>query len=526
MPCMFRSWCLFVAFVPCKKASMESQPQKIGKLATDVGWFETWRYALQFDRFVFYARRFGVDVPVECTPGQASAPCPILVDFHGSSDSLYSQRAWTKWHEYLRDASSKYILLTPEGSPDALYREGEILHDCNDTSDHCIGTSATSWNVLGWGNTSEPLNKTAKCRRSDKQRDFLSNCFKVALDPNYTYQCFGTHLLQEPSACQRTQDPEAPSDQIPTVCMSASGANDAEYMERVLRFVISHYVADSRRIYFSGQSMGGMASLQFAAPNGGLPQDIRPAAIAPCSAGASRSSVAQLHGVVPTLLLWGYADGTAPPTVWQGQNRNPVALTSTVEFKSLLRNKTLLKQALEITGGIPHSMCALDVCSSVDCCVLLQANTLTGGKLLKATSLHRKLEHEGQLGCENDQGELTCIGGGGFMWEGISSTVQGIIGSNVDMSALSWGAPDKVPKDARDAVDLLCARVPAHATVEICIFNGGHSLPWNGGPGGKGYDWMPVAGRYGAVFHEFIWERFFEGGAILREDSLTSAIVV
>lgn len=496
------------------------QPEKFGQSATEAGSFETWRFPLQFNKYVVYLRRFGVDVPAECAVGQPSAPCPVLVDFHGSGDSLFSQRAWTKWHKYLTQVRNKFILLTPEGSPDALYKESDILNDCNDTSDDCIGSSATSWNVLGWGNMAVPLNRSSVCGSQDPKAKSFSYCFKSTLDPNRSYQCFGTHLLKEPKACQLTRDPDAPGYQIPTLCMSASGANDADYIESVLQFVVDHYQADPARIYFSGQSMGGMASLQFAAFQADRPLDsrVRPAAIAPCSAGASRSSAVQLQGKMPTLLLWGYTDFVAPPTLWAGCNRDNKNLTHTAEFSSLLRNSTLRRLALQVVGGSPHEMCDQRVCSSMECCLLLQANAMTGGKLLQETSVQQTYDHAGHLGCENNIGELTSLDSSGFMWEGVLTTLQGVVGHAVDMSSLSWKAPEKLPQAAQEAIDFLCATVPAETTVKVCIFNGGHSLPWNAGPSDLGHDWMQVSGDDGVVFHDFIWEDFLQGGTIKRDD--------
>merc|ERR1712232_506781 len=105
-------------------------PQKFGETKTDVGSFEAWKFRLQFEGKTFYWRRFGVDMPKACEAGQAAAPCPLLVDFHGSFDSLYSHRSWTKWYVYQKTSKTPFILLTPEGSPDAM-TTGEVLNDCN-----------------------------------------------------------------------------------------------------------------------------------------------------------------------------------------------------------------------------------------------------------------------------------------------------------------------------------------------------------------------------------------------------------
>ena len=83
------------------------------------------------------------------------------------------------------------------------------------------------------------------------------------------------------------------------------------------------------RIFFSGQSMGGMSALQFATPDPTSRPcsqrqscrkavfcllcfcrryflgSLRPAAVAACSPGGSRNNDLELQGQVPTLLLQG-----------------------------------------------------------------------------------------------------------------------------------------------------------------------------------------------------------------------------
>ncbi|CAE7941998.1 unnamed protein product [Symbiodinium necroappetens] len=122
-------------------------------------------------------------------------------------------------------------------------------------------------------------------------------------------------------------------------CISASGANDWDYVRTVLQAVTEGAICratvpggwcgDRSRIFFSGQSMGGMSALQFATPDPTSRPcsqrqscrkavfcllcfcrryflgSLRPAAVAACSPGGSRNNDLELQGQVPTLLLQG-----------------------------------------------------------------------------------------------------------------------------------------------------------------------------------------------------------------------------
>ena len=108
--------------------------------------FIVWKFPLPFvsSNFTTYWRRFGVDLPgnldVACEGG-----CPVIVDFHGSGGSVYTQREWTNTHEYQNKTAKKFILVTVEGSPDLITFAREEVIDTE-------YVSGTSWNVLGFGN--------------------------------------------------------------------------------------------------------------------------------------------------------------------------------------------------------------------------------------------------------------------------------------------------------------------------------------------------------------------------------------
>jgi dienelactone hydrolase len=513
-------------------------PKMFGTSPSETGRFDAWRFPLMFDSLTFYWRRFGVDMPSKCQPGQSAAPCPILVDFHGSFDSLYSQRAWTKWYKYQKQPEANFILLTPEGSPDAL-TTGKILNDCNTTGTECISSSATSWDVLGWGNVMNPIHSGQSC---DPQPGApVSQCFSSTPKPVKAYTCFGTQMDKDPTVCEYHHDDDYYYDDSPPIphkCMCASGANDWDYVAQVLRFVVDYYTGDATRIYFTGQSMGGMAAVQFAVSEGkwALPPEVRPAAIVPSAASAARSFYANLNGTVPTLLMWGYADNTAPPTIWSGYQRfssntsKPLSKGGLSDmFSDLIAAEQLKEKALAITGGMPHAMCSEDVCTSQLCCLLLQANVMSGGDLLANSRVQQMLMEQEQLGCKNDLGYLTATCSYGFMWEGINATLHGILGYGVDMSKLSFKPPPSVPQDAQQAIDFLCADVPNRngdamnasrqsVPVRVCVYNGGHSLPWNGKPSGHGSDWSAISGNHGRVFHDFVWKDFLQSGGMVRRE--------
>jgi len=496
-----------------------------GRTKTHAGYFEVWTFVLRFDSHSYYLRRFGVDMPTECI--NKTQKCPLLVDFHGSYDSLYSQRAWTGWFKYQAKTTKKFVLLTPEGSPDALMKPGKILNDCNKSNSECLGSSQTSWNVLGWGTNTAPVESDSTCKKADKASKTNPVCFWQTLKPKNAYACFGTHLDKDPTACQLTAR-RRKTPQIPTQCQSASGANDWTYMKKVMDFVDHHYKIDRERIYLTGQSMGGMSSLQWAMQSGDYDLgQYRPAAIAPCSAGAARSHYAELKGQVPTMLMWGYEDSIAPATAWQGYSRNldywlPKSPTMKAQILNGAQRHELKKQALKYTkDSFPTNPCR--VCphsvSHKDrklCCLILWANTLSGGELLEGSDAQKYLESTKQLSCPNDMGVLTGCDGSAFMWEGVLTTLRGVTGDpSLKMSNLKFKAPDSsiVPKQYQTMQDMLCADVPnKHNTdIRVCIYQGGHTYPWK-----KSYHWMNGNSGGGQVFHDFVWKGFLKEGGVKR----------
>eukprot|EP00929_Paragymnodinium_shiwhaense_P118564 TRINITY_DN9047_c0_g1_i7.p1 TRINITY_DN9047_c0_g1~~TRINITY_DN9047_c0_g1_i7.p1 ORF type:complete len:312 (-),score=82.46 TRINITY_DN9047_c0_g1_i7:286-1221(-) len=308
--------------------------------------------------------------------------------------------------------------------------------------------------------------------------------------------------------------------------MSTTAADDRLYTEQVLRFVVNWYNADSSRIYFTGQSAGGMASIQFAVPSGAgsLPWDLQPAAIAAASAGGARNSAATLQGQVPALLMWGYLDTTAPTTIWHGTTRDLRSLPSSPQFAQLAREHGLLAEAARIVENATSSLsCDFD-CSpkiaNATCCLLLKANTMTGGEFLAKTAQEKKLQASHEIGCPDDGGGFSSISRPGFMWQNIKTMLSQMVyppGRMVNMSELSWRAAsaEEVPAEAQKAVDLICAETPgAAARVRVCLHNGKHSYPWLNS-GRCGNDFQAAAGPDGHVFHDFVWN-FFGRGQLVR----------
>jgi len=497
-----------------------SEPQLLGRTETDSGVFETWHFTLRFDTHTWYVRRFGVDMPKECV----NESCPLVVDFHGSYDSLFSQRAWTQWYQYQATTEKKFVLLTPEGSPDAVLRPRKILNDCNTTANNCTGSSATSWNVLGWGKTMDPVNRTATCDEADRSEGKGPICFWTTLRPKNAYPCFGSHLERDPKACELTEKSSTP--QIPTVCQSASGANDYDYFKQVMEFVVPQYNVDAERIYLTGQSMGGMSSLQWAMGKGPYALgEYRPAAIAPCSSGAARSSYAKLDAEVPTLLMWGYQDDIAPPTLWSAYDRYnkflPRSTTFLTQVVSGAQKEFLKKAALQVTGNKwPTNDCEYSCTKGTAedkkmCCLMLWANALTGGELLKGSAAQTSLQDSHMLGCANDMGELTALDPSAFMWEGVLTTLRGIVGdTSLDMMTLEFNPPNVsiVPDAMQKTNDMLCADVPNknNKDIRVCLFQGSHTYPWKSE---WDNDWIEGGGQ---VFHDFVWKGFLKEGEVKR----------
>lgn len=492
-------------------AMLEFDFEQIGKTETESGYFETWAFPLMFSNHTIYVRRFGVDMPRECLWIQ----CPLVVDFHGSYDSLFSQRAWTEWYKYQANTTKKFVLLTPEGSPDAISKPGAILNDCNTTDDNCTGSSLTSWNVLGWGTPTDPVEHDESCTAGDNAEGPDPVCFWSTLKPENAYQCFATQLELDPKVCEHSGRWMMPIN--PAKCQSASSANDEDYMKQVMEFLVPHYNVDIERIYLTGQSMGGMSSLQWAMHSGTYDLGkYRPAAIAPCSAGAARAHLAKLDAQVPTLLMWGYEDSVAPPTVWAGYDRDNEYLPTSAAFETLILDTKLQEQALRVTGKMPQNNCSSDVCEDDICCLMLWANTLTGGDLLKQSKLQESLFWRRKLGCYNhEMKEMTSLDGSAFMWEGVKTTLREVVGNaSLDFRDLHFQAPDTdiVPEQFQLANDILCAKVPNKndADIRVCIFQGGHSYPW------KDHDTNDWIAGGGEVFHDFVWKGFLKEGEVKR----------
>jgi len=150
-----------------------------------------------------------------------------------------------------------------------------------------------------------------------------------------------TQQASNPQACR--PNPEYNSSDgwsypaITTQCVSASAANDWDYLKVVLGFVTQssacsqgHWCGNRDRIYFTGQSMGGMSSLQWATQDPASDYylgatcfgDLRPKAITAASPGGSRLNELNLGGRVPALVMQGSADHVAVPVLPAGRMRN------------------------------------------------------------------------------------------------------------------------------------------------------------------------------------------------------------
>ncbi|CAE8614297.1 unnamed protein product [Polarella glacialis] len=498
------------------------------------GSFTVWNFNLVFSDLSAYTRRFAVDVPGDmssCSP----QGCPILFDFPGSGGDVYSQRAWTTWFKYQAHVKSKFILVTMEGSPDAVADPGQILVGNAAMSDtelvgH-VSDGSTSWNVLGWGDPTPVLSREGGCNT-----DSTATCTHHAMDPENSYQCWRTHLEKDPESCRSTSPEERAKystyPMIPTKCMSASGANDWDYVRKVVQFVTgspecrsgagtlsgSSWCGDETRMYFTGQSMGGMASIQFAAGDGkyALPARHRPAAVVASSAGGSRNNRASLHGQVPTLLMQGSNDHIAAPVVWAGFRRSPrktlQALTVGEPFTSMriLGNASLLKHAeriLGMNGPLPTRRKP-----SARVRFLLQADTAWGGALLAHEAA--RLSERGELGCADYRGVATSICESGYMWQSFQTTVSNVAGMSVDMSKLSYAAPASVAAAAADEITMRCATLDGvPSEIRVCVYDGHHSWPWKSYKS-EAWRWISKRGR---VFHDFVWMDFLQGGNVRQQ---------
>ena len=98
-------------------------------------------FPADFSAHALYWRRFSVDVPANMSRC-ARAGCPVLVDFPGSGGSIYSQRAWTQWYAYQEQVDEPFILVTMEGSPDAIAPKETILTcTAKDSPEECMKIS-------------------------------------------------------------------------------------------------------------------------------------------------------------------------------------------------------------------------------------------------------------------------------------------------------------------------------------------------------------------------------------------------
>mmetsp|Transcript_93561 Transcript_93561/g.227307 ORF Transcript_93561/g.227307 Transcript_93561/m.227307 type:complete len:629 (+) Transcript_93561:148-2034(+) len=549
------------------------------------GSFVVYNFTLVFDSYRSYWRRFGVDLPsLQARKRCPKEGCPILVDFPGSGDTVYTQRAWTRWFEYQDEAPQPYILVTMEGSPDAVAKpgtaKGDVLPCDNNTEPKVCRTEylsqgATSWNVLGWGTSTDHIETDGEeltpseetedweqdimerrthgwhyYRDEDFPADDMANkaasgaswlaalaydgpaagrgaadvcerkpragCFQPATYRYNAYPCFGTHLAKNPRACRNVNARQRTRQITWKNCSSASGANDWDYVHKVLDFVAGRancagLRGNMNRIYLSGQSMGGMASIQFAVPQPGNKYNLgkyRPKAIVACSPGGSRVNTANLQGKVPTMVMQGYKDDIAPGSVWIGYNRSDPYyvksswLVRSNLFLALAQNDTLVQNALNLSGK--NRNVPLTGQTGLRASILLNADTQSGGALLRAQT--EALARRGHIGCQSSfDGSTMGIGGDSYLWEVFGTTVGRIAGKPFDMTRLNYQKPGgKFAKKAED-IDLTCANVTrvagTTAEVKACTFKDSHTYPW-----------IDRSDSDVRTFHQFVWDSWFKGG--------------
>lgn len=357
-------------------------------------------------------------------------------------------------------------------------------------------------------------------------------------------------MMNDTRACRETPKIDLGNDTNETTypmvpagkCFSATTANDWDYVRKVVSFVTNssecregagtesgkNWCGDAARIYFTGQSMGGMSSIQFSVREGKYAQKERPAAIVSCSAGGARNNDATLDGKVPTLLMQGGRDNVAVPTVFAGFNRHLETLHgspyyysyyTSETYKILKKDKSLLTKALEILNMSAPLLSKPNYPSqklAQPQQVLLDADAMWGGALLE--NYAEALENQSVVGCR-ENGSLTGIGEDGYIWQTISTTLRNVVGRSVVMKDFEYFKPvsDSVNDAAVDLATIRCAYVPGHgpgtpAKVKFCAFDGFHTWPWNDYNSGK---WYPGTDN-GRVFHNFVWVDFLENGSLRR----------
>jgi len=293
-------------------------------------------------------------------------------------------------------------------------------------------------------------------------------------------------------------------------------------MKLMLEFLVDRpecrsggWCGDRRRIYFSGQSMGGMVSLQFATPD---PESIyylgdtcignlRPAAVVACSPGGSRSSALDLRGEVPTLVMQGSGDLVAPPVVGAGLVRVRHAVVGgetkfvqaymTEEWKRLLGESGpggVMRRAHDyLLPGQPLPRRHRDRTA-----VLLQADAQQGGALLEG-----RLPASWGAGCPDRMAQPMGIGGDFYMWETLNTTVHRVtgVGKGLRMSTLTYTTTSG---PVAEEIMFQCADAGAAAgsskEIRVCLFKGGHTFPF--------LEQRPE------LLHAYVWEHFLRGGAL------------
>jgi len=377
-----------------------------------------------------YQRNFAVDLPGSFDICDTETKLPILVDFHGYQFNLISQRYWSRWVVFQQQNEQDFILVTPDGSGDAITGPSFPL----DTK---------GWNVLGAGGRSQPSAPGA--------------CDGTCYDWKEDYVCYLSQLDEDAAACIGNYS---------ATCATMSAQNDAAFVEAMLQRVITKYHGDPERIYFTGQSMGGLATLDMASR---MPAALKPAAIVTTSAGAMRSSTVSLGGEIPALMFHGMKDTIIPPLPWVGMSNTGEPASSLFPAAKNLS----VEETVKLNPG------PLDAIAS-------------------------------KLGCANQWGEVTTVSEDGWMYDPLPRTLEGVAGVPVSLNELEWTPPEGYP----DGV--LCSSVPGpKAPLKFCAFDGGHCLPWQ-----NEFCLWSTQGLFsdqdGRAYHEFVWDDFLQSGTRRR----------
>eukprot|EP00929_Paragymnodinium_shiwhaense_P000452 TRINITY_DN100697_c0_g1_i1.p1 TRINITY_DN100697_c0_g1~~TRINITY_DN100697_c0_g1_i1.p1 ORF type:complete len:747 (-),score=136.41 TRINITY_DN100697_c0_g1_i1:34-2274(-) len=566
-----------------------AKPELLRRSNGTDGMADVWEFQLPFSAKSSFRRTFSVDAPADLNK-EAAATLPILVDLHGYGFDADSERAWTQWASFQKEAGEKFILLTPDGSGDAT----------------ASGSDFQGWNALGWSRRSKPVGQQGGNSGGYLLNGSRSDCldWAVDVDSGFGYCCYQSQLELDPASCKaapggapnqseaaalvqrvnttsladgsgginntadhnvltqasletnriwrykgstasymrsRTASGTVSRCQLwSSTCTTSSAQNDAAFLAEALRLVLKHYRGDAERIYLFGQSMGGMAALDFARLDGaGLPEDVRPAAVIVASAGAARGHAAKLDGRVPALVMHGIRDNVVPSTPWSGMAPYGYAAVWSSMFQSALSNASLVREARAALAAARDgsgrnsllqekrsnkrvrrrwtSLPWRHVDDREAAAALLQADLRSGGRFLSRYLAASTAEDE-SLGCSDEQGRTSCVvSGDGFLYDPLHQTLRGVAGKEVQFDELRFSSAFPAGAGRSKASGLECADLPGtEALVRFCPFDGVHCLPWQD----DFCEWR--GGSKGALsFHQFVWGGFLQKGRLKRRSLST-----